>query len=125
VVQAPDAIGAPPHREGDILLWNKCDVGVGDGLPVSALTGEGFDALLARVEAALQLRTPQDGLLSRSRHVDMVRRTADHVAAALAASPEIAAEELRLACDALDLLIGRVDPDHVLDEIFSRFCLGK
>jgi tRNA modification GTPase len=125
VVQAPDALGAPAHRDGDIHLWNKCDLGPGDGLSVSALTGEGFDALLGRLEAALRLKTPQDGLLSRSRHRDMVRRTADHVAAALAASPEIAAEELRLACDALDLLIGRVDPDHVLDEIFSRFCLGK
>jgi tRNA modification GTPase len=108
-----------------VLVWNKCDVASGEGLAVSAATGEGVDALLATIGDALARRTAEDGLLSRSRHAACVATALTHVRRALGAAPEIAAEELRLACDSLDVLIGRIDPERVLDEIFSRFCLGK
>lgn len=38
---------------------------------------------------------------------------------------EIAAEELLRAIRALDSLVGRVDVEHLLDEIFASFCVGK
>jgi tRNA modification GTPase len=38
---------------------------------------------------------------------------------------ELAAEALRRAIRALDSLIGRVDVEDLLDEIFSSFCIGK
>jgi tRNA modification GTPase len=38
---------------------------------------------------------------------------------------EIAAEELRQAIRALGSLVGRVDVEALLDEIFSSFCIGK
>ena len=38
---------------------------------------------------------------------------------------DIAAEELRTAIRALDSLVGRIDIENVLDEIFASFCLGK
>ena len=38
---------------------------------------------------------------------------------------ELAAEEVRGAIRALDALVGRVDVENLLDEIFSSFCLGK
>lgn len=38
---------------------------------------------------------------------------------------DIAAEELRSAVRSLEVLIGRVDVEDLLDEIFSSFCLGK
>jgi tRNA modification GTPase len=37
----------------------------------------------------------------------------------------IAAVHLRAAAGALEDLIGRVDINDVLDEVFSRFCIGK
>jgi len=40
-------------------------------------------------------------------------------------SAELAAEELRMAIRALDSLVGRVDVEQILDEIFASFCLGK
>ena len=46
----------------------------------------------------------------------------------LHASPDLAeltAEELRNAIRALDSLVGRVDVEQILDEIFSSFCIGK
>ncbi|MDH5531007.1 MAG: tRNA uridine-5-carboxymethylaminomethyl(34) synthesis GTPase MnmE, partial [Paracoccaceae bacterium] len=38
---------------------------------------------------------------------------------------EIAAEELHRAIRALDTLVGRIDVEHLLDEIFASFCIGK
>ena len=40
-------------------------------------------------------------------------------------TPEIAAEELRMALKALDFLVGAADVEAVLDVIFGRFCIGK
>ena len=34
-------------------------------------------------------------------------------------------EELRMAARALASIIGLVEPEDVLGEIFSRFCIGK
>ena len=39
--------------------------------------------------------------------------------------PELVAEELRLAYNALGRLTGHVDVDDLLDKIFSNFCIGK
>ena len=38
---------------------------------------------------------------------------------------DIAAEELRTAIRALEALVGRIDVETLLDEIFASFCLGK
>ncbi len=38
---------------------------------------------------------------------------------------DIAAEELRSAIRALESLVGHVDVENLLDEIFASFCLGK
>ena len=38
---------------------------------------------------------------------------------------ELRAEDLRLAADSLGRLTGRIDAEDVLDQIFSRFCIGK
>jgi tRNA modification GTPase len=38
---------------------------------------------------------------------------------------EILALELRSGLDALGQIIGETTPDDVLENIFSRFCLGK
>jgi tRNA modification GTPase len=39
--------------------------------------------------------------------------------------PEIVAEEVRLAQNAIGRIAGRVDVEDVLGEIFGRFCIGK
>ena len=40
-------------------------------------------------------------------------------------SPEIIADELQAALNAIRQLEGDVDPDEVLDLVFGRFCIGK
>jgi tRNA modification GTPase len=39
--------------------------------------------------------------------------------------PELVAAELRSAMRALEALVGRIDVESLLDEIFSSFCIGK
>ena len=38
---------------------------------------------------------------------------------------ELVALDLRRAARALDMLVGRVDIEDLLDEIFASFCIGK
>jgi tRNA modification GTPase len=38
---------------------------------------------------------------------------------------ELLAEELRAAIRALEMLIGKIDVETLLGEIFARFCIGK
>ena len=38
---------------------------------------------------------------------------------------EFLAARLRQALDELGMLIGRVTPDDVLDQVFANFCVGK
>ena len=40
-------------------------------------------------------------------------------------SPELVAEELHGALDAIGDVVGRVDSEEVLGKIFSAFCIGK
>ena len=98
---------------------------------ISAVTGEGFDELLAQLgrQAEGFLAGGESALVTRERH----RRALEEVLAALwcAQAPDIAghedllAEELRIAARALGRLTGRVDVEDILDVIFRDFCIGK
>jgi len=98
---------------------------------ISAVTGEGFDALLDQLtrHADSFLAGAEPALVTRARH----RRALEDALAALrrALKPELAgredllAEELRLAARALGRLTGRVDVEDILDVIFRDFCIGK
>jgi tRNA modification GTPase len=98
---------------------------------ISALTGEGLPALLTAIENAASGAAGQDHpVLTRARHVQCCRKAAEALARALETSrggawPELIAAEIKEAVVALEMLIGRVDVDAVLDDLFSRFCIGK
>jgi tRNA modification GTPase len=66
---------------------------------------------------------------ARARHVDAIVRAGQHLADAAAQlrvrQGELAAEDLRLAQDALGEITGRVTSDALLGRIFSSFCIGK
>lgn len=101
------------------------------GVVVSSLTGAGLDSLAKEIHVRAGLSSGQNGLedmLQHQRHADCLLHAANSLCAALAQSGttvDVRAEELRLACDALDRLTGRISPEEVLGEIFSRFCIGK
>jgi len=137
VDQAAPADLAEAVRPGDLLVLNKADLPPGPDaglpelqtLPVSAKTEAGMDRLWAALSARVKALTGGDfPAVTRLRHR---RHLADAAAAlrrgqaALARSPELGAEDLRHAAQALGRIAGRIDPEQVLDEVFSSFCIGK
>lgn len=116
--------------DGDIVLPPKADLRR-DGLGVSGLTGQGVDHLVARIRGALVDRASVVGVATHARHRSVMENTLDGLSdtdAILESGPdhyELAAEELRHVIRSLEALIGRVDVESLLDEIFSSFCLGK
>lgn len=68
-----------------------------------------------------------DVFLARTRHLDAMRLTVNHIDRAFSEWQylEIVAEELRYAHNELGAITGEFSADDLLGEIFSRFCIGK
>jgi tRNA modification GTPase len=101
-------------------------------LAISTVSGAGIEALRLRLlELAGWQSQPEGVFIARSRHLDALRRTGEHLARAADISAsgnavlELYAEELRLAHDALGEITGAFTSDDLLGVIFSRFCIGK
>lgn len=115
-------------QNGDLVLQSKADLGSGD---FSALTGEGIDELVSNITGVLSRRAVVAGVAIRERHRLAIEASNDALGIALhqlETAPELAelvAENVRVAIRALDSLVGQVDVEHLLDEIFSSFCIGK
>ena len=115
----------------DLVVGAQADVIDHHGPSVSSKTGEGLDRVLGQVADILGNRSSDASLAIRQRQADAMRRslelitTARPLVVAGEEVAELAAEEIRRAIHALDALIGRVDVESVLDEIFLSFCLGK
>lgn len=94
---------------------------------VSAVTGEGVDTLRAAILERIGWRADASPVIARERHVAALDLAAVHLetARASAAQPELLAEELRLAAEALGSITGRVVADDLLGAIFGQFCIGK
>ena len=121
-------------QDGDILVHGKADLEAesSSGHPsVSGKTGAGLDALVARLTQILSDRAMSAGVMTRERHRAAILRAIGAMESAQSevrngsGRTEIAAEELRRAIRALDSLVGRVDVEDLLDEIFASFCIGK
>lgn len=123
----PDGMRPVP---GDVVVRGKADLGA-SGPAVSGLTGEGVQELVDQISAELSGRVAGSGTLTRERHRVALMRGIDALEAArievskTAARTEIAAEDIRAAIRALESLLGGIGVEAVLDEVFSRFCIGK
>ena len=118
-------------QDGDIVLRAKADLGGDFGDEgISGKTGQGLDSLLERVKAIFQSKATGATLLIRERHREAIAEAVAALERAVGhlGSPELvdlAAEDYRLAVARLDALVGKVDVEDLLDEIFASFCLGK
>lgn len=98
---------------------------------VSAATGEGLSELIQRLEQeAGSVLGQGDSLVTRERHRKALERAHGSLVRGRemleSRGPlELAAEEVRLAARAVGEITGRVDVEHVLDRLFSSFCIGK
>lgn len=129
-----DRKAVPMLRKGpeDLLVLGKSDTRPGgDALAVSGRTGAGVSELIALIGEILSRRVASAGVLVRERHRLAVTAAIAALAEARAevvrsdSRVELAADHLRIAVRALDRLIGRVDVDDLLGEIFASFCIGK
>lgn len=116
------------QQPDDIRVTPKADL---TGAGVSGVTGQGVSELLDEIQQILEQRSSQAGLATHERHRIAMQSTLialDVVLPLVDLGPEhydIAAEELRTAIRSLEALVGRIDVENLLDEIFSSFCLGK
>jgi tRNA modification GTPase len=123
----------PPFPPGsqDIVVLSKSDILEPSGPSISAKTGAGVAQLIERIGLILQGRAASAGIATRERHRVAMLRGRESLRSAIAlmqdgeVAADLVAEELRSAVRGLDSLVGRIDVENLLDEIFSSFCVGK
>lgn len=131
LLENPDDSLGMAAQPDDIIALSKADLRQGDDFAISGATGTGVDILITRIAAVLETRAASASSATHLRHRQAITRALNALDLArieVMNGPdraEIAAEELRSAIRALDSLVGRVDVEHILDEIFASFCIGK
>ncbi len=123
---------------------------IAHAVSISALTGEGLDELRATLARAIvpshdwandpaseapgetreEARVDGGAVVTNARHVDALMRTANATTRSLeqlraGASPDVVAQEIADAADALGDITGETAPEDVLRRVFERFCVGK
>lgn len=142
LVDAMAPVWAPPPDLAfgscpTVVVVNKADLArptdvPADALVLSAATGQGLDGLIERlrqyVASHLETNTDAPALITQARHRQLLERASaalERVQAGRDRPPELIAEDLRDAADALGQIVGRIDVEDVLGQIFGRFCIGK
>ena len=86
---------------------------------------------MGEVTSRLSVLTARDGVMVRQRHQQAMQQALGALADAIAKVDEgdyvaeLVAADIRGAINALDSLIGAIDVEDVLGDIFSSFCIGK
>jgi len=119
-----------------LLAANKCDLGAcfpTGALPVSALTGQGIEALR---KAILESVAPpgafeqETGFITSLRHETLLKESAECLQKALEAARASTPHEMLLvdlygALQPIDAITGATTANDILNRIFSTFCIGK
>lgn len=123
-----------------ITVAAKCDlprheaaVCPAGAISISTRTGEGLDALAARVRELFldgSLSLTDDAIVANARQYAALRGAAKSVAASLGAfddglPEDICGSDLEAAMAALGEIDGREVTLDIVNDIFSRFCVGK
>jgi tRNA modification GTPase len=138
-VKSPDTESAVgPSRVADLIVFNKADQ-LGERsiqlrneneLVVSVLSGEGLDRLKQAISDVVISRSAfaDSGVVVRERHrlavLNSIRLLNDILAHENIAL-ELMAEKMRMVAQDLASIMGVVDREDILGEIFSSFCIGK
>ncbi len=126
------ALGAPIRpviSKGDLVCRTVPGL-TPDTLRVSARTGRGLPELIRTIgeAAAGALSGSPATVITRERHRLALEEVSGSLAAFAASDPsrpELGAEEIRQAANALGRLTGRIGVEEVLGAIFGNFCIGK
>ncbi|HEY5653409.1 MAG TPA: tRNA uridine-5-carboxymethylaminomethyl(34) synthesis GTPase MnmE [Pontiella sp.] len=125
--------------ERSVIVLNKVDQGRKlkgvDGIETSLISGVGVEELkvaMARtLEMGVDLQCPPHAVISE-RHRNLLikshreaRQAREFLHENVEENAVLAAEHLRSALEFLGQVTGRVYHDELLENIFSRFCIGK
>ncbi len=102
-------------------------------LKISALQGENIDHLKKMMkDRALESKDYDTSslLVTSSRHRDALQKAREHVQRAIdgldqGLTGDFLSIDLRSALQELGSITGEITNEHILDSIFSRFCIGK
>jgi tRNA modification GTPase len=125
VINKMDAVTRPPVSVPVL--------GQASTIYVSAKTGAGMAELIATIVGradAFQTRIGGDAIAINARHAQALIEAREGLAGALAklnaAEPaELLASDLRMVLAAFEQIIGKVDNERMLDQLFRSFCIGK
>ncbi|KEJ90648.1 tRNA uridine-5-carboxymethylaminomethyl(34) synthesis GTPase MnmE [Sulfitobacter donghicola] len=123
----------PPFepKECDIILYSKGDLTDEPYPSISGKTGKGIEETLENIQGILEEQASGAGLATHERHARAMQDARGGLLTAIGLLDrgpdfyDLAAAELRLGIHALEVLVGRIDTENLLDEIFSSFCIGK
>jgi tRNA modification GTPase len=122
-----------------LAVWNKVDakgqmplpVASDDVLHLSASTGQGLPALRARLTEIAALDTSASAVVvTNIRHAEALGSAGSALQAVDAGlrsdlPTDLVASDVRQALHHLGSITGEINPDDILDHIFSNFCIGK
>ncbi len=108
--------------------WKDCE-----GLRISCMEEEGLESLVDAIESELAMSGRDWGanlVAINARHQQCLKTSKEALLRGReqldgGESPEFAALDLRDSLAALGEVVGRVDTEDILGEIFSSFCIGK
>ena len=137
--QADQAVELPQIESNATVLevWNKCDLAKPQRPPsphtlhLSARDGLGLEVLKARlIEIATAATATSSIVVTNLRHYEALRAAADSLTAvrsglASGIPTDLVASDVRQALHHLGSITGAIDPEDILDHIFSNFCIGK
>jgi tRNA modification GTPase len=100
---------------------------------ISCLTGQGIEALKDAIKDVVwsgAIEAEAVDATINARHQEALRRAREGTLLAKGSldrveSMEFVAMELRIAIGALGEITGQTTTEDLLDQIFSRFCIGK
>lgn len=120
-----------------LTVLNKIDMGYNGrkeyDISLSALTGEGIDKLLMKLKDLTSIQSnysEKSAVVSNLRHYQCLLNSRDYLIKAKEStlnnmSGEFISVDLRNAINSLGEIIGEVTSEDVLNNIFTKFCIGK
>lgn len=128
-------IGVPEDKI--VHVFNKADLSNRtnpNGLSVSAITGEKMhelqDVIVKKAKSLINMGEVSDIIITNQRHKNCLLKSCEYLVNAKeqieqGGGNELISFEIRSAMDALSEITGKTTNVDILNNIFSKFCIGK